>query len=64
MLEAALERIAYADITAIITPALSHIENQIHRIRRACELLTIHPPASYTRQHPQSRLRPNTMETT
>ncbi|WP_280311702.1 hypothetical protein [Nocardia abscessus] len=59
VLDATLERIARADITAIITPGLSHIKRQTHRIRRACQLMTIHPPATYARLRPQSRNLPS-----
>ncbi|WP_454194796.1 hypothetical protein [Nocardia sp. Marseille-Q1738] len=58
VLEDTLERVARADVTAIITPTLAHIKRQTNRIRQVCELLTMTPPATYTRLQPQSRVRP------
>ncbi|MGQ4617469.1 hypothetical protein [Nocardia sp. R7R-8] len=54
VLEDTLERIARADITAIITPTLAHIARETRRIRRLCVLLTCNPPATYTRIPRQS----------
>ncbi|WP_280410447.1 hypothetical protein [Nocardia asiatica] len=52
-LRSALEWVRFRDITCMVVPTLKHLPGRdVGPVLRLCDLITLFPPASYTRRIP------------